>query len=203
MSQSDRFLITQSLLSSWEYMYKADDGWAEQSRNDFMRALNRISTPPNDAMQNGIDFEDMVTAHCEGQEQDVNHKWYDCASHIGEILKGGQLQVAEKKEIRIKDIDFLLYGRLDALKGGVVYDIKFSRTYSPGKYLDSPQHPMYMELVPEAKKFVYLISDGSDVFTESYDREDTPCISDTVGHFIDYLNMAGLMDTYKEKWRSK
>lgn len=60
----DRFLITQSLLSSWEYLYKAWDKKAAQQ--DFMRVLHREKTRPNQAMLDGIQFENMVTACCGG-----------------------------------------------------------------------------------------------------------------------------------------
>lgn len=94
----------------------------------------------------------------------------------------------------------LLYGRLDVLKAGVSYDIKFSGSYEAGKYLDSTQHPMYLEIVPEATKFTYLVSNGSAVWPETYTREETPSIIPTISNFFDWLEMRGLMELYKEKW---
>ena len=63
-------------------------------------------------------------------------------------------------------MDVVLYGRLDALKAGTIYDIKFSKGYERGKFYSSTQHPTYMLLIPEAQQFSYLVSNGMDVWTE-------------------------------------
>ena len=60
-----RFLITHSLLSAWLYSLKenpfADATTEDTSKEDFMKVLRREPTPTNEAMQNGIDFENLVT----------------------------------------------------------------------------------------------------------------------------------------------
>ena len=91
---------------------------------------------------------------------------------------------------------------MDALKAGVIYDIKFSKTYEPGKYYDSPQHPMYFELCPEVSKFVYLISNGREVCREEYKRDQTEPIEYKVEKFLRYLNVTGAAQTYIEKWKA-
>ena len=105
--------------------------------------------------------------------------------------------------MRVGNLDIFLYGRLDALKAGVVYDIKFTQNYEAGKYLDSTQHPMYMALVPAATDFVYLVSNGTNVWPEHYTREETPDILQTVRQFLNWLRAQGLMDTYKAHWEAK
>ncbi len=62
----------------------------------------------------------------------------------------------------------MCYGVLDYLKCGVIYDTKYSKTYKVNKYLDSPQHPMYFVLAPEAYEFQYKICDGEWIYTEIY-----------------------------------
>ena len=62
----DRYLMTHSLLSSWLYAIKENPFEDAASERDplaeFMQTLRREPTPTNEAMQNGIDFEDLVTA---------------------------------------------------------------------------------------------------------------------------------------------
>ena len=85
-----------------------------------------------------------------------------------------QFQVAAYRDKRIDGVPFLLYGRLDALKAGTIYDTKFVRRYEAGKYVSSPQHPMYFDCVPEASRFVYVVSDGKFVYQEEYRRGEVP-----------------------------
>ena len=167
-----------------------------------MKTLRREPTETTDAMQKGINFENLVTAITEGNGDRTNN-WYEAAERIARIVQGGQLQYKAFKEIKVNGMTFLLYGRLDALKAGVIYDIKFSGNYDAGKYFTSTQHPTYLELVPEAKEFTYLISNGSGVWAETYRREETLSIIPIISDFFKWLSVFGLMDIYREKWKSK
>ncbi|MCX4266913.1 MAG: hypothetical protein OSJ64_08985, partial [Firmicutes bacterium] len=97
-------------------------------------------------------------------------------------------QVRAKRDLQIGGLDMLLYGRLDALKAGVVYDIKFSKTYERGKYLHSTQHSVYLALVPEAYEFTYLISNGANVWQETYRREETEDVRNIISDFLVWLD---------------
>ncbi len=202
----ERCLLTHSLLSSWLYTMKEDPYEDMDSERDpmkeFMLALRRERTPTTDAMQKGIDFEDLVTAIVNGGGNESN-RWYDAASKIADIVSGGLLQYRARKELQIDGLTLLLYGRFDALKAGVIYDIKFSKSYERGKYIDSTQHPTYLEIAPEAHSFEYLISNGSEVWTECYRREDTPDIKPIIYDFLNWLQTMGLLDIYIEKWKAK
>ena len=72
-----------------------------------------------------------------------------------------------------------------------------------GKYLESPQPPMYFELVPNAYEFRYLVSDGTDLYIETYSREDTPPIEAEIENFLYWLDASDYMKIYKEKWLAK
>lgn len=169
---------------------------------EFLNTLNRERTELTEAMQKGIAFEDLVTEIVNGHGDRKNH-WYEAASRIADIVRGGPLQYKALKEITVNGIVLALYGRLDALKAGVVYDIKFSSSYEIGRYIDSTQHPTYLELVPEAKKFTYLVSNGSWVWPETYTREETPSIIPTISDFLNWLESRGLMEIYQKKWLAK
>lgn len=225
----DRYMITHSLLSSWLYTmrdnpYETADS-TDDPMSDFLRTLRREPTPTTEAMQKGIDFENLVadiladkvrpefvtdgtinTSSYSGEVMgyDKYPKWYYAAKKVANIIRGGLLQVPESKTVEIGGMQILLYGRLDALKAGTVYDIKFSGSYDRGKYFDSTQHPMYMELVPDAERFCYIISNGTDVWTEEYRREEIPIpILATAADFLDWLKSMDLMPLFKERWLAK
>ena len=151
-----RYLITHSLLTSWLYAIKEnpfEDMTSERDpMADFMTVLRREPKERTPAMQDGINFEGLVTVITKGGG-DPRDKWYEAASQIAAIAKGGQLQYRAKREIQVGDMTVLLYGILDVLKAGTIYDIKFSKGYERGKYIDSTQHPTYFELIPEAEQF--------------------------------------------------
>lgn len=204
-----RFLMTHSLLSSWLYSMKDntyEDSEAERdSLQEFMTVLRRKPTPTTEAQQKGIDFENLVTglvSGVEGIEPDMC-PWYNAASKVSDIVRGGVLQYKAKKEIQVSGIDFLLYGRLDALKAGVIYDIKFSTHYEKGKFFNSTQHLTYLELIPSASQFTYLVSNGANVWEETYRGEETQSIKGYIEDFVSWMTVNGLMETYKDFWESK
>jgi len=206
-----QYLITQSLLSSWlrlwtdfeKYIFdnseKTAADYQADAYEDFLRVLRREPTETTEAMQKGIDFENLVTDICNGIDCSA-HKWYAAAAEVAEEVKGGQFQLAASAPLRVAGMDFLLYGRLDVLKAGRVIDIKYTSRYEVGKFFDSPQHPMYIEIVPEAYEFLYLISNGTRVWREEYRREECRPIADFISEFVAYLDTTGLLPLYKEKW---
>lgn len=200
---SGKLLLTQSLLSSWQWsLARGDD-------EGFWRSLRREPISPNKAMLNGRQFEEMVQACANGYPPDEGHKWYSGIVRSAGIVRGGAYQVKLYRDIEVDGVQFLLYGILDFLRAGVIYDTKFSVSYgsesnnNANKYLDSPQTPMYLYLVPEAKKFIYVISDGKYVYTETYMREDVPPIIHTIRVFMDYLDKRNMAATYCEHWKAK
>ena len=193
----NKFLMTQSLLSSWQYALKAG------SFDEFLSTLRREKKPQSKAMLDGIRFENVVHAVSDGAEITPEQEWYRPVTEICEIITQGQYQVRASRPLVVDDVEFVCYGILDFLKAGVIYDTKFSRTYRVGKYLDSPQHPMYFYLCPEVRRFEYIISDGNYVYRESYLPEDTEPIEKTVRQFMIWMDRAGLVDLYCENWRSK
>lgn len=192
-----KFLITQSLLSSWLFSYKLDTGY-----EDFLRTLRRERTPPTKAMLEGIRFENVLNATLNGAEIDEAHEWYKPITELAGILGGAQQQVKLSRDIAVDGVRFVCYGVLDFLKSGIVFDTKYSKTYAVGKYLDSPQHPMYLFLTPEAREFQYKICDGKYIYTETYYPGDTEPIEHTIEHFIDFLHNMGLVKIYCDNWRS-
>ena len=201
-----RYLMTHSLLSSWLYTMKEnpfEDMTTERDpMAEFMQTLRREPTSTTEAMQNGIDFEDLVTAVITGRAA-PSAAWYTAAERVASRCAGGVLQYKARKPVEVGGMQLLLYGRLDCLKAGEIIDIKFSKGYDVGKYISSTQHPTYFELIPEARQFTYLVSNGSAVWPETYRRDETPSIFPVISDFLDWLRVTGLMELYQEKWATK
>lgn len=193
--QGLKFHLTQSLLSSWLWSYRTDDGYAR-----FVEALNRHREPPSPEMLDGIQFENCVNNYLNGAPLVEGHKWYRGITATADYLWGAQQQVSLYRDLIVDGVCFSLNGVLDFLRAGVIYDTKFSKTYHLNKYLDSPQHAAYFYLVPEATEFQYLSCDGSYVYREIYHPEDVRPIEKTVRDFMVFLDRTGLIDTYTSLW---
>lgn len=222
----EQYLMTQSLLSAWGYALNASDGYEEDAMADFLAVLKRESRERTEAMQNGIDFEDMVYKISAGTFSPEWHpsgglnpkngeamgcyrypRNYEGACKVAEIIKGAPVQIKTSRPLDAAGMNFLMYGILDALKAGTIYDVKFlnksmGSVELAGKYLDSPQHPAYFYLIPTARKFQYLVSDGKDLYIETYEPDHTRPIGDIVEEFIHSLESMGLLDTYKKHWEA-
>ena len=192
-----RIRLTQSLLSAYLWIFQKDSGYEE-----FLSALNREKTPPTQAMLDGIRFENCLNGVLNGEEIPTDHEWYSVVTEMAGELQGSQQQVVLYKDIEVDGQPLLLHGVLDYLVAGHIYDCKFSKNYHLNKYLNSPQTPMYLALVPEAKDFTYIVSDGKWVYREKYPRDIVPPIEITIRYFLAYLKRQGLFEIFKEKWRA-
>lgn len=202
-----RYLITQSLLASWNYVFSCYETNQDSAYNDFLDALGRKKRATTPAMQNGIDFENEVYKEAKGAKRSPHPKWEKGIKAVADIIKDAPTQIKVQRELQVSGYTLLVYGILDSLKAGTVYDVKFcNKSFHTaelaGKYLDSPQHPAYLYAVPEAQKFTYLVSDGTDLYTESYTKNNTKPFEDIAKSFIFFLETSGLMPLYKEKWKS-
>ena len=203
-----RYLITQSLLSSWNYLHNCYDGCEEDAYNEFLDTLNRVPKETTPEMQNGIDFENEVYKTAAGILRTPHPKWEQGIQSVATVIKGAQTQVKAQRELTVAGIDLLVYGILDGLKAGSIFDVKFSNkkfgsAELAGKYLDSPQHPTYFYIVPEAYEFTYLVSDGEDIYPERYTPKDTRPFPEIAKEFLESLEAMKLLDVYKEKWEAK
>lgn len=204
VDNSNSYFITPSLLNSWGYIWECVknvksldndvmcledkiEKAQKEAYESFLNSLNRISSPPNEYMKAGIEFEE----EC--------YKGNTC---ISPIIENGCFQVVGKKYVEVCGMNFLMYGRLDVLKGGKIYDIKRVFSYSPQKYIGSFQHRFYLDLFPNAKEFEYLIYDGRKLHKEKYLREDCIPTENIINEFIVWLKEHNLLEIYKEKWKA-
>ena len=195
MCTKSKVRITQSLLSSFAYVFKRDDGY-----DDFLLALNREKKPPTEAMLDGIRFENVLNSVLDGERITEDHEWFSPITEMARELDKSQQQVALFKDITVDGQDFLLHGVLDYLRESHIWDCKFSKTYHLNKYLGSPQTSMYLELVEEAVDFTYIICDGKYVYREKYPRDIVPPIEIAIRQFMTFCKKHDLWKIYEEKW---
>lgn len=191
-----KYYITPTLLNSWQYNIK--NGTLE----DFIKVLNKEEFEPTESILKGFEYEKYMQ---ENFEETLN----------------GAYQVKVSKEYG----DYLLYGIADCLKGGIIYDYKYTKNYEVGKFFNNHQTLMYLEMVPEAKKMVYLITNKfdktdypdlnfkdisnieyevGDIFREEYTKDMFPETMDSILHkFEEWLKQYNLFDLYVEKWKCK
>lgn len=191
-----KYYITPTLLNSWQYNIK--NGTLE----DFIKVLNKEEFEPSESILKGFEYEKYMQ---ENFEETLN----------------GAYQVKVSKEYG----DYLLYGIIDCLKGGIIYDYKYTQNYEVGKFFNNHQTLMYLEMVPEAKKMIYLITNKfnkieypdmefkdvskieyevGDIFKEEYTKDMFPETIDSILHkFGQWLKQYNLYDLYVEKWKCK
>lgn len=196
------YWLTQSLISSWIYSLNADEERSQAAWDSFASTLRREEKEPTQAMQDGIKFEDMVNRLVSNEPigDAPNAKWDVAARRFAGLCTGGLPQLPVTGDLSVSGMDFVLYGVCDYVKAGLIMDIKKVTRYEYGKYQHSPQHPMYLHLLPEAKRFDYLIFDGANCHIETYRREDCKPIEETIAEFIRFLEDTGGIDIYKHFW---
>ena len=191
-----KYYITPTLLNRWQYNIK--NGTLE----DFIIVLNKEQFEPTESILKGFEYEKYMQENYEE-------------------TKNGSYQVKVSKEYG----DYLLYGIIDCLKGGIIYDYKYTKNYEVGKFFNNNQTLMYLEMVPEAKKMIYLITNKfekieypdikfkdtakveyevGDIFKEEYTKDLFPETIESVLHkFIEWLKAYNLYELYIEKWKCK
>lgn len=186
-----KYLITPSLLNSWKYAISLNNDYG--NLEDFKKVLSKEPMKETDAIKIGFQFEDFMI------------KNYD-------PTKNGCYQVKLSKNITTKTGNYVLYGRLDCLKCGTIYDYKYKGGYDVGDFQDSYQHPIYFEICPEADKFEYLIcnnyKDGKqfqelNLYHEIYSRNDIKIdICEEIDNFVNWLKTNEMYNLFCEKWES-
>lgn len=191
--------ISPSLINSFNYAMTCDDDKTADAIASFISTLKREPRPTTAAQRNGIAFEAMVNTYVLSGGREIPDN--PIARAFGERLKGATLQVECLKRIEVGGESYRLKGIIDALRAGIITDIKFTTAYEYGKFADSAQHPAYMELLPEAMRFDYCITDGKYAYIEQYRRGDFEPIQDHIARFRRELRGLEIDDIYIKNWR--
>ena len=202
-----KYLITSSLLNSYQYYIEDEFKSPADSRADFLKTLSKEKFEPNQAMQKGIDFENDIKAKCDNilLDKKENIDYEVICNDIATIVKDGLWQQTCKKELKIGNQEFLLYGKMDVIKKDTIYDIKYTSNYELGKFLGSAQHLIYLYCTG-LPKFKYLISNGKDFWIEDYFNSVNIeyYIKNKINNFLSYLeNDNEAKNLFETKWQAK
>ena len=192
----NKFRLTQSLMSEFEWSFKKEDGYEA-----FIAALNREKKPVTKQMLDGTRFENVLNNVLKGEAIPEDHEWHGVITEMATELDGAQQQVTLFRDITVDGVDFLIHGVLDYLRGGHIWDCKYTKNYHLNKYFNVPQSSFYVFLVPEAFDMTYIISDGKYVYRERYPSYIIEPIESYIKNFMQYLDRHNLVDTYVEHWR--
>ena len=202
-----KYLITPTLINSFEYYINDEFKSPADSRADFLKTLSKEKFKPTEAMQKGIDFENDIKALCDNilldKKENINYEVI--CNDIATIVKDGLWQETCKKELKIGNQEFLLYGKMDVIKRDTIYDIKYTSNYELGKFLGSAQHLIYLYCTG-LPKFKYLVSNGKDFWIEDYfnnvNIENE--IKSKINDFLSYLeNDSEAKNIFETKWQTK
>lgn len=163
-----RRLITPSLYNSWLWYTKADDDG--EARVELISYLQREPRPPSEAILKGRKLEDDVRAVADGAPRlPLDDPSYEATvREIGELVKGGLWQEKTYTNIHFRDHgDFLLYGKIDVVRGPWIWDIKYTTSYQIGKYFAGIQHLAYPAGL-KCPHFAYVASNGKQWWLEDY-----------------------------------
>lgn len=191
--------LTPTLLNNWIYYINSAESYENQAKESFFNCLNKIKTEPTPEMLRGLEYEDKVYHLASGHQIESED---ETIKEIAKIIKGGLFQVPLCKTlISYKGIEIFLYGICDALKQNTIYDIKRVSKYDIGKYLKSAQHKIYL-VCSNADTFLYLISDGENVYKEEYFKSQKmhEDLKGSVYDFLSWLDTNNLLETYLELW---
>lgn len=194
---STKIRLTKSLLDAWLYSFKVDDGW-----DKFLLTINREKVPVTEAMLDGTRYENVLNAVLLGEQIPDDHEWKIPITEMAQELQGAQQQVVLFRDTQVDGQPILLHGVLDYLREGHIWDCKFTKRYHLNKYFweYTTQTAMYLALVPEARDFTYIVSDGRYVYREKYPREIVPPIEPTIKAFMEFCKKQNLWEVLEEKW---
>lgn len=198
-----KYLITYSLLNSWKYWLNYNDNSTHTSQG-FKHTLNKEFFD-NKFMKAGRAFEKFIRDYMNSLiTLDINDPYQNCVYEIEKSIKGGTWQTTGNKTITIDNQEFVLHAKTDVLRGPEIFDIKYVRQYESGKYFNSIQHKLYFEVLEYTDTFIYLISDGKEVYYETYTREETESIIPIISDFWSWINQfPEYFKIYQEKWNAK
>ena len=199
------YLITPSLLNSWLwYTGYTPDNEEKQNIEDakFVSVLNRVESDPSPSMLFGQEFEDDVRF---GKPTRPGEEYLNYVRKVSKKVEGGTWQMPCKKQYK----DFLLYGRMDVVKGNTIFDIKTTSFYDVGKFKYSAQHKLYLYCTG-LEKCTYIIAEvyhGKESVTfkslceETYTERD---IESVVDEFVEWLELFPQYKTlYYDNWKCK
>lgn len=192
-------LISPTMLDSFAYyMSLEDEDASERSRQELLNRLRGVRTPPNAAMQRGIDFEQDV---CDAIDYVPIDRWGELTPKHQSIILGIAQELSEAtRQAHVGywlDNETLIHGYVDFLLPKTIVDTKTTASYDWGKDIGNCQHLAYLSALNHLhyRHFKYLVvlfnRDGQALDTVWEDYFYRPQMVDELrgrcAEFLDYL----------------
>ena len=215
-----KYLITSSLLDSFDYMKTCPYPYQEKAMDDFIAMIQRKPRPTSEACQRGIDFENLICKNCNDMSADdfnSHTEWYwnskgckDLESavwvceKVAEECKGGKQQVAVMKDIKVGENEYHLFGYADIIQPEKIIDIKTTARYKgEDAYRNRSQHLIYA-VCTGIRQFDYLVAefkgkfpvDFYSIVIENNLEESEKFLKQRILVLESFLHNAGLWDDY-------
>jgi len=161
--------------------------WYLKSEKDeaFQEFLDKINRAPfsSEAADKGTAFNELVDSctlelkqfgALTFQDNTISHNGFEFPSDlVGEYamqFENAVPQVYVEKIIETKYGPVLLYGYVDELELFKVYDIKTTKQYDFGKYINNWQHKVYLYCLKDTgiDTFQYMVTDFEHIYKEEY-----------------------------------
>ena len=215
-----KYLITSSLLDSFDYMKTCPYPYQEKAMEDFIAMIQRKPRPTSDACQRGIDFENHICQNCNKMNDEdfaTYSEWYwqdkGCkdvenaewvSTSIARDCRGGNQQVPVMKDIMVGENEYHLFGYADVIQPDRIIDIKTTARYKgEDAYRNRSQHLIYA-VCTGIRTFDYLVAefkgkypvDLHEIRIEQNLEESEKFLKTRILVIESFLHNAGLWDDY-------
>jgi len=163
-------LITATLIDAIDWFNVSPATWKQRAYVQLLNQLNRKWIPPEKAVQRGIDFEKTIYECLKAGEHTQSSftkqavKDYNIADLTWFIsrCKNCEIQKKIKRFIRINNIEYCLFGKIDVWSNDLITDIKTTGNYKgEDYYIHSFQNKLYSYITGNMY-FRYLIAVFND-----------------------------------------
>ena len=96
----ERLLITQSLISSWDYIYSCRNEFVDTAKEEFLKTLRREPKESNENMRKGIEFENEVYKVVSGEARTSHKKWERGIQLVAARFMNAPTQIKAQRDIR-------------------------------------------------------------------------------------------------------
>lgn len=225
-----KYLITSSLLDSYDWLKSCPKNFKEKAIDDFFALLKREHRPTTEACQRGIDFERFICENCNSMNDEqfkvfatnrykaMNVIGYDLelasyvSSKVASLCRNGKQQVAVKRDLKIGDDEYHLFGYADIVFPDKIIDIKTTGSYTEGyHYVKRSQHYLYSYCLG-INTFEYLVADfkGTKAPKELHriefdmtQEENLWVLEKRICDVVSFIRSNGLFDDYCNEFTAK
>jgi hypothetical protein len=163
----------------------------EEKTAEFFDKLNRKPTQITPQIQKGIDFNNLVDSYINGKGVvPPTNKLEVIASDIARIISlDGPVEIQKYIEgtILVDGATVKLYGFVDYLTPGRIWELKTTAKYRPFFLSDRWQRFFYMYCLPRVPKFTFITTDFNKHYLCEFNSSDQDKLVEGLRDFIGFI----------------